>query len=173
MSLLPCLLGCSSDEREAVAGVLARRGTEDAINALIYIVQHGANPKKINVWQMSTTDYQRHSAETLRDQLIAVRALGQSRSPKALEYLRGLLEPTHVNYVSGATWGSGQDWIEHGEYLKFDNARTSLRGALYFEESTPEGAWSGPSQTILQRAQKRPEHRTILASISDLETCLA
>lgn len=113
---------CPQAEREGVALQSARSGGEDAVAELIRMVE----AKRRSLF--SRYDY--------ADQLTGVKALGETRSREALQYLEGLYAPTKGAPVAAASQTSrreaGRAFIVTHEKVKVDypNARDELRRRL-------------------------------------------
>ncbi len=116
---------CAQSEREGVAIQSARSGGQDAVAELIRMVE----AKKRSLF--SRYDYE--------DQLTGVKALGETRSREALNYLQGLYTPTKDVPVAAASQTSrreaGRAFIVTHEKVGADypNAKDELRRRLSHE----------------------------------------
>ena len=162
---------CSPADREKTAIHLARCGSDEAVGELIRMVEgkrkHG----------LRHYDYE--------DQLIAMRALGESGRKEALEYLERLYTPVKSTPLDISTRTAHR---EEGAYIlathekthmDFPNARKELRERLAYEVNTCYDIVNVRGLRMPSRRKSREtdnrdkvSHETISAAIERLKTKL-
>jgi hypothetical protein len=125
-------LAAPAEERRAAAKMLVKLATEPAVEALVALADNGP---------------------TLEDQLLAVRCLGETGSPRALTYLRSLCQERIVRIPTTYIVGRGENSCEvccpDEEHICV-NAQGPLRFALTYIVPLYEAAPGG------QGVRRRP-----------------
>lgn len=93
--LIQRLRTCSTEERRAVAMKLAKSGSDETVTELVRIADGGefTQPQGFRKhWYSLHLTYPYSAESTVKTQLMAIEALGETRNKKALDYLTYLAE---------------------------------------------------------------------------------
>jgi phosphotransferase system HPr (HPr) family protein len=158
----------NSEERKALAIKLAPEGDEEIISELITIANGGHCAPEI--WEKKHWYSARKKAAdrkwqyALQDQLDAIEALGKTRNPIALHFVKSLLERVGGRHY---TEGGGSASADYGEEFS-KNAKGELSDALY---SSSAGGYV-PKEVMDTRYPDEKAMQTIQYAVKNLETAI-
>ncbi len=173
------LRSCPSDERRAVALALAATGGSAAIDELVRITSGGFHTYQKGTWHSLWQNVPDHYS--LADQLIAVEALGETKSADVLAYLRNLYTPEIRRESRSESSSNGSDsitdsWME--EVYCYPNATGNLARALMYTIDLTTSSWGNESPNSAEHIEEErktvPEgmraHHIVRAAIAKLES---
>lgn len=149
------LRACLPEDREKLAVQLARSGSEDAVPELIRMVE-GKRRRVLAHYEFE-------------DQLIGIRALGETGKQEALDYIEWLTKETRglpIDLSSRTAHREGGDYLfaTHEKVeVHYPNAKGELRTALdyyeeaFFEVDNVRGA--GPPSRHMIKERNSKDHR--------------
>lgn len=171
---------CHPGDRKSVTLSLAR-DDDEAISELINMAEGGV----MNYTQRTLGTLWRRIPRyyCLSDQILGIEALSESRSPKALDFLRHVYTPSVSTEDRSESFSQGGDTFEDHwkvEVHKYPNAPLKLSEQLEFEVSLSRSDWTfetkipEPEIEEARRAilEQNKTHRLIRKAIEKLELAL-
>ena len=162
MNLIQRLRTCSAEERKTSAMELAKNGTDEAVRELVRMV--GGKRRR---WL---------SFYNFNEQKIGIEALGETRSKKALDYLKNLVSYEIKSLGKYYTPQSFDEEVEQECEINFPNARGKLSRNLrsvycsrYYVDKTGEEIkeyTKSPKDVMNQKE----EYLKIMSAIARLES---
>ncbi len=175
--LIQRLRTCPVEERRAIAMELAQTGTDEAVTELVKIVEGGNyTPPRYNKKHWYSLDRTLLEEENFQynsdEQLMAVEALGETRSRKAYNYLNWLIAKTKSSRRRYGMKCRG-GFVAMRQFVRFPRAKGGLYKMLQYDADVARGDYLSTLQPVQGELEAAREsniaYQAVLKAIQKLE----
>lgn len=162
-NLIKRLRTCSTKERRYIAMVIAKTGTDEAVEALINLVDgiKSYHRSFFTLWIPIPNEFYE-----LEDQLIGVEALAETGQEKAADYLRNLITKS---CSETREYGEGKhDVIALHTQIKFPNTAGPLKEALEITHTMKKGDYLSSKLRALEVLNQNKSYKRIISAYRKL-----